>query len=183
MDEMTGRNRPAKRRRARARSVLARSVLVRCAMALGVTAVAAGPAAAAITQAQHGLPTEKLTIINQKGKPIHFTVEVATTEKQQEIGLMFRKNLAADHGMLFPWQAPQVSEMWMKNTLIPLDMVFIRADGTIDSIAQDTVPHSLRIIRSHGKVAATLELQGGITAKDDIDVGNKVIAKQFSSGQ
>lgn len=157
--------------------------MLAAAMAVGVFVAAGQQALADSGKAQHGLPTEKLTIINQQGKPIHFTVQIATTAQQQETGLMYRRHLAADRGMLFPWQSPQVSEMWMKNTLIPLDMVFINADGTIDSIAEDTVPQSLRIIRSHGKVAATLELKGGITAKDDIDVGDKVIAPQFASGQ
>jgi uncharacterized membrane protein (UPF0127 family) len=81
--------------------------------------------------------------------------------------------------MIFPWNPPQVSEMWMKNTLVPLDMVFVGPHGTIRHIANETVPQSLRIISSHVKVAATIELQGGITAKDDIDVGDKVIGPQF----
>ncbi|CAG4924769.1 unnamed protein product [Acidocella sp. C78] len=69
--------------------------------------------------------------------------------KQQEIGLMFRKSVAADGGMIFPWNPPQVSEMWMKNTLVPLDMVFVGPHGTIRHIANETVPQSLRIISSH----------------------------------
>jgi uncharacterized membrane protein (UPF0127 family) len=92
---------------------------------------------------------------------------------------MFRKTIAADEGMIFPWDPPQVSEMWMENTLAPLDMVFIGPHGTIRHIAEDTVPQSLRVISSRVPVAATLELQGGITAKDDIDVGDKVIGTQF----
>ena len=74
---------------------------------------------------------------------------------------------------------PIVSRMWMKNTLVPLDMVFIRADGTIDSILEDTVPHSLRVLSSHGPVAATLELAGGTTARLGIVVGDKVEGAMF----
>ncbi|MCW8309307.1 DUF192 domain-containing protein [Acidiphilium sp. PA] len=132
-----------------------------------------------ITGPQKPLPTETLTIVNQHGKRFTFKVEQAMTPRQQEIGLMFRKSIAGDQGMIFPWNPPQVSEMWMKNTLVPLDMVFIGPHGTIRHIANQTVPQSLRVISSHVPVAATLELQGGITAKDDIDVGDKVIAKQF----
>ncbi|MDD2877114.1 MAG: DUF192 domain-containing protein [Acidiphilium sp.] len=138
-----------------------------------------GTAGAAITGPQPKLPTERLTIVNQQGKRFVFTVEQAITPEQQEIGLMFRTMVPADTGMIFPWNPPQVSEMWMKNTLVPLDMVFIGPHGTIRHIANDTVPQSLRVISSHVPVAATLELQGGITAKDDIDVGDKVIAPQF----
>ncbi len=132
-----------------------------------------------ITGPQKPLATETLTIVNQHGKRFTFKVEQAMTPRQQEIGLMFRKTIAADQGMIFPWNPPQVSEMWMKNTLAPLDMVFIGPHGTIRHIANQTVPQSLRVISSHVPVAATLELQGGITAKDDIDVGDKVIGKQF----
>jgi uncharacterized protein len=109
-------------------------------------------------------------------------VEVAATEQQQDTGLMFRTSVPADTGMLFPWPQPQISEMWMKNTIEPLDMVFIGADGTVKAIAENTVPYSLRVISSGVPVLATLELQAGITAALDINVGDKVAAKQFSGG-
>ncbi len=145
--------------------------------------VAGGVAAAAITGPQTPLPTETITIVNQHGKRFVFKVEKALTPKQQEVGLMFRTSVAADGGMIFPWSPPQVSEMWMKNTLVPLDMVFVGPHGTIRHIANETVPQSLRIISSRVPVAATIELQGGITAKDDIDVGDKVIGPQFGNGK
>ena len=136
----------------------------------------------AVTGPQPKLPTEPLTIISSDGKRHVFTVEVATTEQQQDTGLMFRASVPPDTGMLFPWPAPQVSEMWMKNTIVPLDMVFIGADGTVKAIAENTVPYSLKIVSSGVPVLATLELEGGITAALDIDVGDKVIAKQFGGG-
>ena len=105
-----------------------------------------------------------------------------TTPEQQITGLMFRTSVPADTGMLFPWPQPQISEMWMKNTIVPLDMVFIGPDHRIKAIAEDTVPYSLRAISSGVPVIATLELQGGITAADDINVGDKVIAKQLGGG-
>ncbi len=141
--------------------------------------IAPGIALAATTGPQAKLSTEPLTIIGQHGKAYHFTVELAETPQQQEIGLMFRKVVPADSGMLFTWQPARVSQMWMKNTLAPLDMVFIGPHGTIRHIAENTVPQSLRVISSRAPVVATLELQGGITAKDDIDVGDKVVAPQF----
>ncbi|OYV69386.1 MAG: hypothetical protein B7Z67_09605 [Acidiphilium sp. 21-60-14] len=135
---------------------------------------------ASITGPQAKLSTETLVIMDQHGKPHKFTVELATTPKEQEIGLMFRKIIPADTGMLFTWSPPQVSEMWMKNTIAPLDMVFIGPHGTIRHIDENTVPQSLKVLSSHVPVAATLELQAGITAKYDIDVGDKVVAPQFT---
>jgi len=134
------------------------------------------------TGPQPKLPTEQLTITSDDGKQHVFTVEVAATEQQQDTGLMFRTSVPANTVMLFPWPQPQISEMWMKNTIEPLDMVFIGADGTVKAIAENTVPYSLRVISSGVPVLATLELQSGITATLDINVGDKVIAKQFGGG-
>ncbi len=133
------------------------------------------------TGPQPVLPKERLVIVTHDGKRHGFDVEVARTPQQQETGLMFRTSVPADGGMLFVWPQPQESEMWMKNTLAPLDMVFIEADGTIRHIAEDTVPHSLAIIDSRGTVAATLELQGGITAKLGIVPGDRVLGKPFGT--
>ncbi len=134
------------------------------------------------TGPQPKLPAEQLTIVSDDGKSHVFTVEVAVTQQQQDTGLMFRTEVPANTGMLFPWPAPQISEMWMKNTIQPLDMVFIGADGTVKAIAENTVPYSLRVISSGVPVLATLELQAGITAALDINVGDRVIAKQFGGG-
>ena len=153
-------------------------------LALGLVAAmaAAGMACAQTddpTGPQPKLPTETLTIVADNGKSYVFTVETALTTQQQDTGLMFRTSVPADTGMLFPWPQPQVSNMWMKNTIVPLDMVFIGADHKIKAIADDTVPYSLRPISSGVPVIATLELQGGITAADNINVGDQVIAKQL----
>ncbi|MGH7107851.1 MAG: DUF192 domain-containing protein [Acetobacteraceae bacterium] len=126
------------------------------------------------TGPQPKLPTEELVITGAGGARHVFHVEVARTPEQQITGLMFRKSVAADGGMLFPWGRPIESKMWMKNTLIPLDMVFIKADGTIGHIAEETVPESLAIVSSDGPVVATLELKGGITGKLGILVGDHV---------
>jgi uncharacterized membrane protein (UPF0127 family) len=125
------------------------------------------------------LPEEKLVILTRDGKRHGFDVELATTPEQQMTGLMFRKSVSPAGGMLFVWPSVQNSQMWMRNTLVPLDMVFINPDGTIRHIVENTVPHSLRIIDSGGPVAATLELAGGTTARLGITVGDKVLAPQF----
>ncbi len=138
----------------------------------------AGPARAAGTP-QPPLPLQPLTIVAAGGVRHLFEVEVTRTAAEERTGLMFRRHLAADHGMLFPLPAPEVAKMWMKHTLIPLDMVFIDAHGIVVHIAEDTVPHSLRIVSTPHPVLATLELQGGITAKLGITVGDKVLFPLF----
>lgn len=128
---------------------------------------------------QPELPKQKLIIVTKGGQRHEFNVEMASQPSQQVTGLMFRKAVPADGGMLFDWGHSEISHMWMKNTLVPLDMVFIAADGTIDSIAENTVPRSLRDVSSHGQVLATLELAGGTTARLGISVGDKVLAPMF----
>lgn len=133
----------------------------------------------AIKGPQPTLPKQKLVIVGKDGTRHTFDVEVATTPREQETGEMFRKSIPPDGGMLFVWPAPHDQPMWMKNTLVPLDMVFIEADGTIRAIAENTVPHSLATISSHGPVLAVLELAGGTTARLNIVVGDKVLGKPF----
>jgi uncharacterized membrane protein (UPF0127 family) len=98
-----------------------------------------------------------------------FQVEVARTPEQQQQGLMFRTGLPADGGMLFPFGKPRIASFWMKNTLIPLDMIFVRADGSIDRIAENTIPESIEPVASGGEVSAVLELAGGTAARLGID--------------
>jgi uncharacterized membrane protein (UPF0127 family) len=124
------------------------------------------------TRAQQ-LATQPLTIATARGAQ-RFQVEVARTSEQQAIGLMFRKTLAADRGMVFPMQPARFASFWMKNTLIPLDLLFIRADGTVSSIAANATPLSLAPIDSIEPVAAVLELKGGEAARRGIKPGDKV---------
>lgn len=149
-------------------------------LAVGALAVAPG-AARAQTEPQPELPKEPLVILTRDGRKLAFNVEMALTPKQQEVGEMFRTSVPADGGMLFDWGMSRESMMWMKNTLVPLDMVFINADGTIRSIAENTVPHSLATVSSRGPVRATLELAGGTTARLDIRVGDKVQQRIFGT--
>jgi uncharacterized protein len=134
-----------------------------------------------ITKAQPELPREKLTIITRDGVRHDFSVEMATSLNQQTVGLMFRPSVPADGGMLFDWGTPRASQMWMRNTIAPLDMVFINADGTIRSIAENTVPQSLAVIDSRGPVRATLELAAGTTGRLNIRVGDKVEQRIFGN--
>lgn len=131
------------------------------------------------TKPQPELPKEDVTIVTRDGTRHVFHVEMAVKPEDQITGEMFRTTVPEDSGMLFDWGGPRESQMWMKNTLVPLDMVFINEDGTIRSIAENTTPRSLAVIDSRGPVRATLELAGGVTAKLNIRVGDKVEASIF----
>lgn len=145
--------------------------MIRLALLLAALAT---PALAEPTGPQPTLPTAKLTIVTAAGARHDFTVELATTPEEQEIGEMFRTSIPAGGGMFFDWGAPREQAMWMKNCPVPEDMVFIGEDGRIAHIAENTVPESEANISSGGPVRATLELQGGITAKLGIAVGDRV---------
>nr|WP_277622585.1 DUF192 domain-containing protein [Sphingomonas telluris] len=103
-----------------------------------------------------------------------FTVEVASSQEEQAQGLMNRQSLAPDRGMIFPYDPPQQVAFWMKNTLIPLDMVFIGADGKIGRIAANTTPMSLDPVPSVDPVSAVLEIAGGRAAELGLKEGDKV---------
>lgn len=133
-----------------------------------------------ITTPQPELPKETLTIVTKAGARHDFQVEMATTPTQQTVGLMFRKTVPPDGGMLFDWGRPQQSNMWMRNTISSLDMVFINEDGTIRRVVEDAVPESLAIIDSRGNVRATLELAAGTARRLDIHAGDKVEQRVLS---
>ena len=126
--------------------------------------------------------TSPLTIDTAKGSQ-HFTVELATTPAQMELGLMYRQTLPADAGMLFVYPSEQTVAFWMKNTLIPLDMLFIGADGHIRRIAQRTVPLSTTPISSVDPVRAVLELNGGTAERLGIQPGDVVHSASLGSGE
>ncbi len=106
---------------------------------------------------------ERLEIMAVSG-PVAFMVEIAKTPEQKARGLMYRREMPANHGMLFDFGREQLIMMWMKNTFLSLDMIFISADGRIKKIARNTKPLSLEVIESGARVRAVLELLGG-TAK------------------
>lgn len=142
-------------------------------------------AAAAPAQAQTGpqpeLPKDPLVIVTRDGTRHAFMVEMAITPEQQTVGLMFRPSVPEDGGMLFDWGAPRESNMWMRNTIASLDMIFIAADGRIHRIAERTVPFSLATISSNGPVRATLEVAAGTAARLNIRVGDRVLHPIFGT--
>ena len=116
--------------------------------------------------------------IEMAGTAHRFDVEVVRTDEEQKQGLKFRTSLPANGGMLFPFEKPRIASFWMQDTLIPLDMFFIRADGSIDRIAENTIPGSLEPVASGGEVSAVLELAGGTAATLGIDERAKVTWKE-----
>ncbi|MCL6739753.1 DUF192 domain-containing protein [Sphingomonas sp. RB56-2] len=124
-------------------------------------------------QSPAGLEQVPLTITSGGAKH-RFTVEVASTGEQQAMGLMYRNRLDPDRGMIFPFDTVRQASFWMKNTLIPLDLIFIRPDGRIANIEANAVPLSLQPIYSDGEVTAVLEVAGGRAAELGVRPGDKV---------
>lgn len=120
--------------------------------------------------------TVPLTIRTARGD-VAYRVEVARTAQEQSRGLMYRTSLPDHGGMIFPIQPPREASFWMKNTYIPLDMIFIRADGTIARIAANAVPEDLSPVESGEPVAAVLEIAGGGAAANGIAEGDVVVWK------
>jgi uncharacterized protein len=120
-----------------------------------------------------GLDQVPLTIMSSNGEH-RLTVEVARTPEEQAQGLMNRNSVPPDRGMIFPYDPPVQVSFWMKNTLVPLDMIFIGADGKIGRIAANTTPMSLDPVASIDPVSAVLEVAGGRAAELGIKQGDKV---------
>jgi uncharacterized membrane protein (UPF0127 family) len=121
-----------------------------------------------------GLPVIPLTITPAGARAHAFRVEVARTEPEQARGLMFRTTMGADEGMIFPYDPPQTVAFWMKNTVIPLDIIFIGADRRVLNIAANAVPYSEASLPSAGPVSAVLELNGGRARQLGIVPGSSV---------
>lgn len=162
--------------------------VVRCLMlilltSLGLTntACAAAPVASSDVEPLSDFPQTTLTILTPDARQHPFQIWLADSDARRERGLMFVKALPDNTGMLFVFNRPQKIQMWMKNTLIPLDMVFIDANGRIDSIAVNTTPMSLHIIESRHAVLGVLELAGGSTQQLGIHAGAIVKHPAFAS--
>ena len=144
-------------------------------MAIGLAGCAPGSPAPAPMLERSAAGLEQVPLTIRSGSQIHrFTVEIARSPQEQEIGLMNRQSLSPDRGMIFPYDPPQPVAFWMKNTLIPLDMIFIRADGSIARIAANAVPLSLEPVPSAEPVAVVLEIGGGRSAELGIRPGDTV---------
>lgn len=122
--------------------------------------------------------TGSLEIVAKSGVHV-FSVELAVTDEERARGLMYRKELPQGQGMLFDFKRDQDVSMWMENTYVSLDMIFIRADGRIARIAENTEPLSRRIVSSGGPVRAVLEVVAGTARKLGIAPGDKVAHSMF----
>ena len=121
---------------------------------------------------------QTLEIVSKSGVHV-FTVELAVTDQERQKGLMFRRSLPESQGMLFDFKTDQDVSMWMRNTYVSLDMIFIRGDGRILRIAENTQTESDRIISSGGPVRAVLEVVGGTAKKLGIAPGDRVASPIF----
>ncbi len=160
---------PGRLRRAAVGAGLAALVL---GLGPGPLRAAAGPIAF-----DHG----ELRIVTQEGATHRFSIEIARTDAQHARGLMYREELARDHGMLFVYERTRHASMWMKNTYIPLDMLFIDSAGRIVRIVERTVPRSTTPIPSGQPVRAVLELRGGTAERLDLETGDRVRHGTFDS--
>ena len=124
---------------------------------------------------------ENLEIINDIGKPIQYHVEVAKTDEEQAMGLMNRLDLKNNSGMLFLFDNEKKASFWMKNTFIPLDIIFINKNGSINRIYKNTKPKSLKRIKSKGEVLAVLEINAGEVNKHNIGYRSFINLEEFIS--
>lgn len=118
---------------------------------------------------------DALVVVANDGARHHFDIYLATNLEQQRRGLMFVRDLPERTGMLFVYEDEASRSMWMKNTYIPLDIVFARSDGTVSSVIRDTEPQSLRSLASTEPVAFVLELNAGVSRRYDIGAGSRLI--------
>lgn len=139
-----------------------------------LTALAALCALAVVSVAIAAVKLEPLTFETASG-PKTFQIEVADTPKQREVGLMYRRSMPEDHGMLFDFGRPQDISMWMQNTYVSLDMVFVGEDGRVTRVAENTEPLSTRIISSEGPARYVVELLAGSAKRIGLKSGDKVV--------
>jgi uncharacterized membrane protein (UPF0127 family) len=146
---------------------------------LAVVLVICLTASMAVAQGLVDFPRSTLEVVGAKGKTQVLAVELAATPDQLTQGLMYRTRMEANTGMLFDFGKPRPVSMWMKNTLIPLDMIFIAADGRITGIHERAIPQSLAVISSPGAVKSVLELNGGAAQRLGLAVGDRVVHPWF----
>lgn len=137
--------------------------------------------AVASAQALVAFPRSDVEVVTADGRHHRFTVEVATTPEQLAQGLMYRRKMAADAGMLFDFRMERPVSMWMRNTLMPLDMLFIAKDGKVVGFKERAVPGSEEIISAPGMIRAVLELNGGTVARLGLAVGDRVVHPIFAA--
>jgi len=124
------------------------------------------------------LPVEEIVLVSSSGE-FRFSAEIADTADRRRTGLMFREEMLPTHGMLFDFEDNGLVAMWMKNTPLSLDMVFVRPDGTIARIARKTTPFSTDVISSGEPVSHVLELNAGITLQIGLKIGDRIKHRFF----
>lgn len=124
------------------------------------------------------LPVEEIVLVSSAGE-FRFSAEIADTAERRKTGLMFREEMLPTHSMLFDFEGNGTIAMWMKNTPLPLDMVFIRPDGSIARIERKTTPFSTDVISSGGPVSHVLELNAGITLQIGLKAGDRIKHRFF----
>lgn len=154
------------------------AALVALGVLLGVIAIPAAAQQGAIRFEQ-----SELTIHTRAGAVHRFKIEIVRTPEQMALGLMYRRRMAADAGMLFVHERTERVRMWMKNTYIPLDMLFVGADGRILGMKQRTVPRSLAIIVSKKPVLAVFEVNAGTVSRLGIGIGDRIDHLVFRSSK
>ncbi len=148
--------------------------LAACSPAVSDSAGAPAPVQQAAVHPVSGLAVVPLTVTSAKGARHAFRVEVAGTGAEQARGLMFRASMGDDEGMIFPMSPPRMASFWMRNTVIPLDIIFVGPDRRIINIAASAVPYSEDLRQSLTPAAAVLELNGGRAAQLGIGPGDRV---------
>ena len=143
------------------------------------TLALAAPLSVLGAEGQETFRWEDLTIVTAAGARYPFRVEIADTSLKRAQGLQWRKSLAPENGMMFDFKSPQPVFFWMKNTYVPLDMIFIAADGRIINIARETTPKSLDVIPSAAPARAVLEIPGGQAGRLGIAKGDRVLHRIF----
>lgn len=156
--------------------LIAAALAIACSPQAGAGAAATNAPEAEARAGRHpvsGLEVVPLVVISD-GQRHEFAVEVARTRQEQARGLMFRTELGPNEGMIFPRTPPDVASFWMKNTPLPLDIIFVGEDGRIMNIAANTVPYSLESVSAIGLTSAVLEIPGGRAAELGIEPGDMV---------
>ena len=153
--------------------IAAAAAVLAVACSSGQPAAQTADQAPAGAEAPQSLPTVALTVHTAKG-PANFRVQVADTEATREKGLMFVRSMPDDAGMIFDFKTPQPVAFWMRNTYIPLDLLFVGADGRVVNIAKRAQPFDERLIPSAGPIRAVIEINGGLAEKLGIQPGDRV---------
>ncbi len=125
------------------------------------------------------LPVEQVIVTSDRGD-IAFATEIATSDETRSRGLMFRRSMGEREAMLFHWPSPRLVSMWMRNTYLSLDMLFVTADGTVVHVQADTVPESLQVLSAGREVSAVMEVVAGTAAKLGIRPGSRLKHRFFN---